>query len=80
MYINKLRKQTDKYFLSETSDRETSREGERSGQWKKRIQEITEGPRKVGRQKSNINSILIILLKTLNYPYYKYYLILPFDK
>ena len=67
MYINKFRKQTDKYFLSETGDKETSREGERSGQWQKRIQEeITEGPRKVGRRKSNIRNVLISLLKILN--------------
>jgi hypothetical protein len=26
LYINKFRKQTDKYFLSETGDRESSRE------------------------------------------------------
>jgi hypothetical protein len=47
---------------------------------RKGSKEITEGPRKVGRRKSNINGILIILLKILNYPHYKYYPILPIDK
>jgi hypothetical protein len=42
-------KQTDKYFLSEISDKETSREQEMSGQWQKRIQEIAEGQGKVGK-------------------------------
>ena len=47
--MSKFRKQTDKYFPSETSDKDAARKGEWPGRYQNKIREIIEVPDQVGK-------------------------------